>query len=84
MVMRFVPVLRDYNGFLIQRDDEGNITYMKADEKTEEHRKKNKDKFGERDDEGLLIKGKKKTKDEFTEQIKESNKRLKLWQLEQK
>lgn len=81
--MKFVPVLRDYNGFLIKRDDEGNITYMRADEETEEHRKKNKDKFGERDDDGLLIKNKKKTKDEFTEQIKESNKRLKLWQQEQ-
>jgi hypothetical protein len=81
--MRFIAVVRDYNGFVIERDDNGEVISMKADEKTESVRQKNKDKFGNRDEAGLLIKGSKKTKDDFTEQINESNKRLKKWQQEQ-
>lgn len=83
MVMRFIPVQRDYNGFVIKRDSEGKIIQMVADEKTEHFRMKNKEKFGERDEDGKLIKEGKKVKDEYTENIYESNRRLKKWQQEQ-
>ncbi len=78
-----IAILRDYNGLIITRDGNGNVTSYKADKETEAVRQKNKEKFGLRDDDGKLIKDGKKEKDKFSDQINESNKRYKKWQQEQ-
>ena len=76
-------VLRDYNGLIITRDGEGKVTSYKGDDKTEAIRQKNKEKFGQRDEEGRLVKRGKKAEDEHTARINESNRRYKKWQQEQ-
>jgi len=80
---QITAVLRDYNGLIITRDGKGEVTSYKADDKTETIRQKNKEKFGNRDEEGRLVKNGKKSEDEHTARINESNKRYKKWQQEQ-
>ena len=77
-------VVRDYNGFVIVRDKNFKVTKMSRDDLSDQIQEKNKTKFGQRDDDGKLNKNGKFSEDEFTEQIKESNRRLKKWQQEQK
>jgi len=84
-------VVRDYNGLIIERDSQGNVKNFKGDEQTETYRKKNIEKFGQRDKEGIPVETKaykigkltKGKKDPFSDQIKESNRRYEQWQQEQ-
>jgi hypothetical protein len=77
-------VVRDYNGLIIERDAKGNVKSFKADDLTPTIKEKNEKKFGKRTEDGLKLVGSKGVKDDFSDQIKESNGRMKQWQREQK
>lgn len=82
---------RDYNGFLITRDNKGRVTNFVADNLTESIRLKNIERIGKIEN-GKFIEGKKinskklssSNKDEIINQIKESNRRREIWLQEQK
>jgi hypothetical protein len=82
---------RDYNGFLITRDNKGRVTNFVADNLTESIRLKNIERIGKIEN-GKFIEGEKinskklssSNKDEIINQIKESNRRREIWLQEQK